>query len=203
MLSGRSQHDSQPRYVKIACECLLACIITGCAYTPLVGQSTKKRAPAKPANVKAVFIYSFFRFVGWPDDVNSNQDLLVGIVGNSEVYDPLTRVAKSRKIGGRQIVIEKLEQGDDRLTDCHIVFISSQLTDEQISSVLDNLSEKPILTVSDAKAFFDAGGIITFLTVEDNIRFRINQSAAKQANLSFDAKLLRLGFVPHGVLTTE
>ena len=49
-----------------------------------------------------------------------------------------------------------------------------------------------MLTVSDAAAFTEKGGIIQFKLIENKVRFRINADAASSAGLTVSSKLLSL-----------
>jgi hypothetical protein len=54
------------------------------------------------------------------------------------------------------------------------------------------LKGRSILTVGESDSFGNSGGMIRFMTTQNKIRFRINTEAAKAANLTISAKLLRL-----------
>jgi hypothetical protein len=49
-----------------------------------------------------------------------------------------------------------------------------------------------VLTVSDAAAFTEKGGMIQFVAIDNKIRFRINMAAASTAGLTISSKLLSL-----------
>ena len=75
---------------------------------------------------------------------------------------------------------------------CHIIFISTS-EEERLRAILDDLRDRPILTIADMPNFARARGIISLKTVEDRIRFDINVDAANAADLKLSSKLLRLG----------
>ena len=155
-------------------------------------QRAVKRPSAKPANLKAVFMYSFFMFARWPEDLGTS--FHVGIVGPTPVTASLEKVAESRRVNGRAIVVKSLSIDDEALGDCHMVFLSDQLQLSDFQSILRRIGDRPIITVSDHPDFHDAGGLLTFVQVDQNIRFRYNPLAAKKTNVTFDAKLLRLRY---------
>jgi hypothetical protein len=57
------------------------------------------------------------------------------------------------------------------------------------------LSNRSILTVSDADEFARSGGMIRFRLENNKIRLQINLRAAKAANLAISSKLLRVAEV--------
>jgi hypothetical protein len=58
--------------------------------------------------------------------------------------------------------------------------------------VLDQLRGRPILTVSDADGFAEAGGMIGLFIEDSRVRFAINLGAAESAHLTISSRLLNL-----------
>lgn len=139
-------------------------------------------------------MYSFFMFARWPEDLGTS--FHVGIIGPTPVMASLEKVAESRRVNGRAIVVKSLGADDIAMDDCHMVFLSDQLPLSDFQKILQRIGDRPIITVSDHPDFHDAGGLLTFVRVDQNIRFRYNPVAAKKANVTFDAKLLRLRYAP-------
>jgi len=66
--------------------------------------------PDREASVKAVFLYSYGRYVTWPATFPAKggpgkieDDFVIGVLGDSAVIDKLERIAKKRTISGRPI----------------------------------------------------------------------------------------------------
>jgi hypothetical protein len=64
---------------------------------------------------------------------------------------------------------------------------------KKVQSILKTLSGLNILTVGESANFAANGGIIGFIINNGRVQFQINQSAAQTAQLTFDARLLKLG----------
>jgi hypothetical protein len=72
------------------------------------------------------------------------------------------------------------------------VFLS-HAADKWLAAVIETLLGLPVLTVTDeAKDFEKTGGIINLITVDNKVRFEINQDAARRAGLRISSPLLKL-----------
>lgn len=142
--------------------------------------------------LKAVFLYNFAKFTIWPADSfrDPQAPLRVCILG-VDPFGAAMESIESKSIKNRPLAITRIAQVSDAER-CHILFISSS-EQERLRAILDDLHERPILTISDMPNFARAGGTINLKTVEDQIRFDINVDAANAADLKLSSKLLRLG----------
>jgi len=150
------------------------------------------QATAPQYQVKAVFLYNFTQFVEWPPSAfaDANAPFVIGILGENVFGVYLDEVVRDEKVNGHPIVV-KLFTNAEEIKGCHMLFISSkQATKAGLS--LTGLGVHNILTVSDADYFARRGGMIGFVNENNKIRFMINLGVAKEANLKFSSKLLRL-----------
>lgn len=141
--------------------------------------------------LKAALLYKIARFVQWPDDAfrNNGNQIILGVLGKDPFGESLD-ILENKLIKDKKIVIKRFQSIDD-LAPSHILFISSS-EKKQLDKILNTLQNQKVLTVSDTESFVQNGGIINFIFVDENIRFEINASAAKQANLKISSMLLRL-----------
>ncbi len=145
--------------------------------------------------VKAVFLFNFAQFVKWPDSVfaKNNSPLIIGILGKDPFGNYLDQTVKGEKIKGHPLLVKRY-QDENEIGPCQILFINPP-SEDQLKQILDLLKGRNILTVGDSPSFAQAGGIIRFLTVNDKIRFQINLTAAREAELNISSKLLRVAEV--------
>jgi hypothetical protein len=64
-----------------------------------------------------------------------------------------------------------------------------------VQSILLVLSNTNILTVGESSDFALSGGMIGFVIQDGHVQFQINKQVAKNAQLKFDPRLLKLGQV--------
>lgn len=168
----------------------------------------------KEYDIKAAFIYNFMKFVSWADErqeddkkidkeKDSDEPIVIGIIGKNPFGKSMAPILE-KKIRSREIVLLELisySKGYDRkknqyqdieeLEDCRLLFVSSS-EGKYIPEILDMIKGKNILTVSETSGFLDDGGIINFVMHKNKVRFEINITAAKRADLKIRSQLLRL-----------
>jgi hypothetical protein len=74
---------------------------------------------------------------------------------------------------------------------CRILYISSS-EDGQLEIILAALDTESVLTVGDMPEFTRRGGMVQFLLEGNRVRFELNLSAARRANLNLSVQLLKL-----------
>ncbi len=142
--------------------------------------------------LKAPFLYNFAKFTTWPTEAFSGpqKPFRLCILGE-DPFGAAMESIEGKSIKQRPLAVFRIAQVSDAER-CHILFVSTS-EEERLRAILDDLHERPILTISDMPNFAWAGGIINLKTVEDQIRFDINVDAANAADLRLSSKLLRLG----------
>jgi hypothetical protein len=145
--------------------------------------------------VKAVFLYSFGRYVEWPESTfaNATAPFVIGILGEDSFEGTLDQIAAKKTVQERPIVIRRFASLDEYRPGCQILFVSRSLRDDQQAAAIKKNDGKPVLVVGETPGFAERGGIANFFVDGDRIRFEINVDAARRAQLRMDAKLLSLG----------
>lgn len=141
--------------------------------------------------LKAEFIERFTRFIDWPDEtVTARDPFVIGIVGRDPFGEFLTSLAKKRTIKNRRVVIRHLDR-DDELGTCDVLFVSSSEKDA-LSEIVRRTASLPVLTIGDTRGYAEAGVLINFYPDGSNVRFEINERAARASGLDIQAKLFKL-----------
>lgn len=145
-------------------------------------------------NVKAAYLYSFGRYIQWPENAFSpTEDAFVICVFVEDPFgEVLNVIAKTKTIQGHRIVVQKISSVE-ALTHCHILFVPRTIQPEQQLQIISKLQEKPILLVGESPGFTKNGGCVNFYLDGDQVRFEINADVIRQKKLHIDAKLLNLG----------
>ncbi len=142
--------------------------------------------------IKAVFLYNFAKFTTWPaESFPDPQAPLRLCIFGEDPFGAAMESIEGKSIKQRPLAVIRIVQVADAER-CHILFISTS-EEERLRTILDDLRDRPILTIADMPDFARAGGTINLKTVEDRIRFDINVDAANAAALKLSSKLLRLG----------
>jgi len=149
--------------------------------------------PAEPieANVKAVFLFNFTRYVTWPNSGNGERpasDIRICVTANDGFFALLQAAVEGEAIGGRLLVPVVLEGLDDAKT-CQILYVGDSNTPDA-KAWLSMVRNGQVLTVADGALNDET--VISFVRDDNRIRFDINRVAAERRNLNVSAKLLRL-----------
>jgi Fe2+ transport system protein FeoA len=140
--------------------------------------------------LKAVYLYKFARYVGWPKEAFQNTDspFVIGILGPDPFGNSLERIAALRKIGSRTIVVRNYELATE-IEDCHVLFISKELEIERRIDALGFLAGRSILLVGETPGFLEEGGVINFTIQNKRIRNVISTSALRREKLEISSRV--------------
>jgi hypothetical protein len=158
--------------------------------------------------IKAVFLYNFLKFTEWPEDKPSEPNMItIGIIGKDE-FGNLFDAVSNKPINNKTLAIKRFGKfGDlcrktngnvqnpcanlEDLKKCHLLFVCKSET-PQLKQILGVVSNSGVLTAGECEEFLDAGGMINFIQSEDKVVFEINTTAAKQAKIQINSRVLRL-----------
>ncbi len=138
--------------------------------------------------VKAAFLFNFAKFVDWPADA-PGESFCIGILGSDPFGPLIDQTLAGKTLGGRAVVVRRFSRPEDAFA-CQIVFLASPAT--SLKPALKRFENRAVLTVGDAPAFCQSGGIVGFEVVDQRIRFAVNLEAADRAQLKLSSKLLSL-----------
>jgi hypothetical protein len=142
-------------------------------------------------HLKSLYIERFTRFIDWPGEtLSKNGPFVLCIQGNGDTAADLARVAPSRPFKDRPAEVRRLRPGAD-LSGCHVLYLAGTEL-PRLPQVIESISGKPILTVSDTPGFGDRGVLINLFQENRFLRFEINLPAVKRSKLVFSSQLLRL-----------
>ena len=132
---------------------------TWLAATLLLGTAAWGQVALSEWELKAALVFNFARYIEWPERAFSTGDspLVMCVIGRDRFGGAFTAL-EGRKLQGRWIKVRTgltAEEGRN----CHVAYLSEP-TEHQVASVLRALGPQPVLTVSDAEGFVDAGGAI-------------------------------------------
>lgn len=158
----------------------------------LTQENTGQSLPS--GTVKAGFIFQFLLFTELPESAFESPDepLGIGIVGDRDfrnLFIPL----EDKLVNGRPIKIKFIERDAslEALTTCHLLFLPTDLG-SGIATIIAQLDNFPVITVSDRPGFIESGGMIALIEIDNKIGFEINQQPAAQVGIKFRSKMLRL-----------
>lgn len=197
--AGLSRPLCRYSHVRWAFSTTVVCTLIFLMVSLAIGQQPVAPTPATTLpneyTVKAVFLYSFGRYVQWPERAfhDAKSPFVIGVLGEDPFGDALNQIAAKKTVQGRPIVIARFATVDDYRGSCHILFVSKSMSIEQESALLAKTKQQPIFVTGETPGFAERGATANFYVDGDRIRFELNETSARQSQLRLDAKLLSLG----------
>jgi hypothetical protein len=158
----------------------------------LCGTGIEAQPPAAlEANVKAVFLYNFAKYVTWPAFAigeRSPSEIRICVTANDAFFHLLNSAVQNEDVDGRPLVARALDGLDDARR-CQILYVGDARTADA-RAWLGAGGGAQVLTVADGALTDDT--VIAFVRDGNRIRFDIHRGAANRRNLNVSSKLLRL-----------
>jgi hypothetical protein len=154
-------------------------------------QPTTTRSPeqAIEAEVKAVFLYNFAKYVDWPvASQGSSATIRMCVTAHPQFLAILREAVRDEIINGRPLAAIGLD-GLDGARDCDILYIGESATPDA-TAWINAVRGRQILTVGDG-ALVD-GLVIAFVRDQNRVRFDISRQAAARQSLAISSRLLGL-----------
>ena len=142
--------------------------------------------------VKAAFIYNFMAFTHWPD--STGQTINLCVYGEDYFGQEIDKL-QNRSINNRHIKVTRIADLD-QLKACQAIFFSKSVS-SQLSSILNDLQNEPILTLADSPNATAQGIAINMSLVNEKIVFEINLTKVRASGLDISSKLLQLAVKVH------
>ena len=142
------------------------------------------------SQVQSAYIYHFTKYMEWPAAKQSG-DFVIGVIGDSPITPYLKSLAASKKAGMQSILIKEFS-AVSKVTNCHILFLSSKKSYELLSAIIKG-KELSALIITAKAGYGKKGAGINFVTVGGKSRFEINESSIAASNVKVSAKLIQMG----------
>lgn len=152
--------------------------------TPSAAQSADNYA------VHANIIYHFTKYIDWPAPRKSG-DFIIGVFGDSPLYDELEKNVANKTVGAQKILIKKIGSAE-AAKNAHILFVSEEMSGS-IKKISAQTTDNSVLIVSEQEGFAKRGSCINFIIESERLKLEINQANIEQRKLSIASELLQLG----------
>lgn len=142
--------------------------------------------------VQANIIYRFTKYIDWPINEKSG-DFIIGIVGESPLYDDLKSLSTNKTVGSQKIAVVKMSPSANSYN-CQMLFISEDES-SSLKRIASLTAGYPILIISESDGLARKGSCINFITVDERLKLEINKSNVEQRSLGIASELLELGII--------
>lgn len=143
-------------------------------------------------SVYANIVYRFTKYIDWPEQYK-NGDFIIGVIGESELFDELKKLTRNKKVGNQPIVVKYLSPNAKNYS-AHILFVSDHESGK-LKRIAEVTEGKPILIVSERYSLISKGSCINFIIVGDNLKLEFGKSNIENRKLNIASELLNLGTI--------
>lgn len=172
-------------------------IIAACLFglAPVRAQSGEKVQSASA--VKAAYIYNLLSLSDWPDDKSFKAKkgpaianiCTLGISDTSDL-EAVAAAGTRRTEGMLTLKVIQKTSWEDAGRECHIIFIGESQS-SNMAQILKDLSDQPVLTVSDIDGFGARGGMVELSIINNTVKIStVNKKAIKRAGMRINPDLL-------------
>jgi len=147
---------------------------------------------AQSYNLHPLYIYSFTRYVQWPD-AYAQGDFEIMVLGDSPLIDELNKMAQVKKVGDRPIKVTKISNLAG-FKKCNILFLPSRKSGE-LPDVLAKIANQPTLLITEDPGLGVKGSNINFVLKDGKLAFELNQSSFNKQGLKVSNELTRLAIL--------
>jgi hypothetical protein len=164
------------------------------AYTVFIlfisGVMSSSPANAQMSNYKAqaLCIYNFTKYINWQ---SGSSKLTIGVLGKSGILPELNEI-NGRVVSGKAIEIKQINSLDDAMS-CQIVYLPSSQS-KNLSDLMSLVQGKGVLLISE-NDLASKGAAISFLIIEDKLKFKVNTATVKEAGLQISNSLLSIAIL--------
>lgn len=164
---------------------LLACVLLLAALAAAAGGEASVEA-----QVKAAYIYRFAELIDWPPDAfaGSAAPLTIGVVEADPVAAELNQLRRTRQIKGRAVLVRTLRAGD-AASGVQVLYLGAQ-EGARLRRQLEAAPSQGVLCITDGAGTLGAGSAISFVQVDNRIRFDVSVAHAERSGLKISARLL-------------
>ena len=160
----------------------VAVALIACAALPAPGRAADG---VSPAALKAAFLFNFAKFTDW-GAVQPGAAIVLCVANDDQVVASLTDSARGQSVSGRAVEVRQVKAD---LAGCHLLFVPGSDARQMLGRVV---KEQPLLTVSDANGFAQAGGMIELFQDAGRMRFAVNVETAQRSGIRLSSRLLDL-----------
>lgn len=142
--------------------------------------------------VHANIIYHFTKYINWPNEKKTGE-FVIGVVGDTPLYDELKNFTFKRSAAGQPIVVKRFTSNSSDYN-CHILFVADE-SSSSIKRIAATTAGTPTLLVTESEGLSRKGACINFVLVDDHLKLEINKANITSRSLDIASELLNLGII--------
>jgi len=169
--------------------CLTDFFKQACVLLLLFGFAINCSGQVTDYKVHANIIYRFTKYIEWPGNKQAG-DFVIGIVGDSPLYEELRSLTVGKSVGDQRIIIKKFAAGAAAYN-CSILFIG-QDESKNLKRIALLTADQSVLLITEENGLAKKGSCINFIIVDDRLKLEINKNNILSRNMNVASELLKL-----------
>ena len=167
-----------------------AALIAVWVASPAAWAGEAQAAEVTQQQVEAAYLYKFGSYVTWPDSafVNPGSPVVIGVAQADSLATTLESLVAGHTIAGRAVAVRRIHTAD-QLAGVQMLFIGDGASAEA-GDLFEASRGMPILVVTEGGRGLDLGGAISFVIVDERVRFDVSLTAVQKNGLKLSALLL-------------
>ena len=148
--------------------------------------------PSPVYPIEANIVYHFTKYIDWPNKEEPG-DFVIGVIGNSPVYDEMLKLMGQRTVFGKRITIKKFQPNTAGFV-CQILFITEE-SRSCLRTAAAATAASPILIVCEGSGLARKGAGIDLALSGDHLKLEINKGNIERHKLQIASELLQLATI--------
>ena len=145
-----------------------------------LGPSSAPQDSGTKTHLKAMMIYQFATKIDWPKEYKTGS-FVIGVYGNSDLYDKVVSDHSSKPVGSQPIKVKKYSSSKD-IERCHILFVDKSKS-AAVPALAKKFKSKGTLLVTEYDKGLNEGATINFVVINNRDKFELSKSNASSNGL--------------------
>lgn len=152
----------------------------------LTMQPQLKAQESSYSDLQAIYIYNFAKYTSWPQELDT---FTIAVYDDAAMHKVISQKLADKTIKGKPIEV-KLIYSVTKEDFFHLIYLNRQHS-KNLAEVIQNCQQQNTLIVTENDQI-NKGAMISFLVIGNKLRFKINQEALEDKELTASEGLLGL-----------
>jgi hypothetical protein len=140
--------------------------------------------------LKAIWLGKFTHFIEWPANHSSNRYFTIGVFHSDPFKGKLESIYSNYLINNKPVKIKYIFSCDS-IKYFDLLFIPKD-NEKQLAQIIRIAHENSVLLIGDSDGYAEQGVHINFFTINEQVRFEINEFAMRKSELFISYRLLNI-----------
>lgn len=155
----------------------------------VLSNTTKITGQTDVNNAQAIFVYNFLSHIKWPD-ATVGDSYVIGFIGKTSTFNYLKQYTANRKVGNKGIKVVQYNTAAEA-ANCQVLFVAHNKS-SLMGDIKAQLAGKSCLIVGEKEGTVANGAAVDFRITNGKLRYKIDETNAKQHNLFVSRALLTM-----------